>query len=89
MITLQLVQRQMKPELMFIVDEELITVMDSIVEEHECKNKACSVVTESSYSGIELHERPCSSTERVFGSPKLKKDIERSMECGVRTRKDS
>ena len=32
-------------ESMFIVDEELITVMDSIVEEHKCKNKACNVVT--------------------------------------------
>ena len=70
-------------ESMFIVDEELITVMDSIVEEHECKNKACNVVTESSYSGKEPHERPCSSTEQVYGSPKSQKDIKRSMEFRV------
>ena len=70
-------------ESVFIVDEELITVMDSIVEEHECKNKACNVITESSYSGIEPHERPCSSTEQVHDSSKSQKHIERSMECGI------
>ena len=54
-----------------VVDEEVITVMDNIVEEHKCKSKACNVVTESSY------------TERVYGSPKLQKDIEKLTEFGV------
>ena len=40
-------------ESVFIVDEEVITVMDSIVEEHKCNSKAYNVVTESSYSGIQ------------------------------------
>ena len=58
--------------------------MDSVVEEHECKTLACNVDTESSYSGIEPHERPSSgATERVYGSRKSEKDIKRSMECGV------
>ena len=47
-------------ELVFIVDEEVIIVMDSIIEEHECKSKACNVVTESGYNGIEPHEQPSS-----------------------------
>ena len=70
-------------ESMFIVDEEILTVMDSIVEEHECMDNACKTVIENSYSGIEPHERPSSSTERAYGSPKSQKDIKRSMECGV------
>ena len=49
-------------ESVFIVDEEVITLMDSIVEEHECKSKACNVDRERSYSGIEPHERPSSDT---------------------------
>ena len=71
-------------ESMFIVDEEILTVMDSIVEEHEswCTDNACKTV-QNSYSGIEPHERPSSSTERAYGSPKSQKDIKRSMECGV------
>ena len=68
---------------MFIVDEEILTVMDSIVEEHECMDNACKTVIENSYSGIDPHERPSSSTERAYGSPKSQKDIKRSMECGV------
>ena len=72
-------------ESMFIVDEEILTVMDSIVEEHECTDNACKTVIENSYSGIaaDPHERPSSSTERAYGSPKSQKDIKRSMECGV------
>ena len=50
-------------ELVFIVDEEVITVMDSILKEHECKSKACSVVTESNYNDIEPHEWPSRTTE--------------------------
>ena len=48
---------------MFIVNEEILTVMDSIVEEHECTVNACKTVIENSYSGIEPHERPSSSIE--------------------------
>ena len=50
---------------MFIVDEEILTVMDSIVEEHECTDNACKTVIENSYSGIaaDPHEQPSSSTE--------------------------
>ena len=70
-------------ESMFIVDEEILTVMDSIVEEHECTDNTCKTLIENSYSGIEPHERPSSSTERAYGSPKSQKDIKRSMECGV------
>ena len=80
---LQLVPLEANEESVFIVDEEVIIVMDSIIEEHECKSKACNVVTESSYTGIEPHERPSSTTEQLYGSPKLQKDIERSIECGV------
>ena len=40
-------------------------------------------VTESSYSGIESHEWPSSSTKQVYGSPKLQKDIKKMMDCGV------
>ena len=69
-------------ESVFIVNEEVITIMDSIVEEHECNSKAYNVVTES--SDIEPHERLSSTTERrVYGSPKSQKDIKRSMESGV------
>ena len=50
-------------ESVFIVDEEILTVMDSIIEEHECKYKDCKTVIENSYSGIDPHERPSSSTE--------------------------
>ena len=57
--------------------------MDNIVEEHECMDNDCKTVIENSYSGIDPHERPSSSTERAYGSPKSQKDIERSMECGV------
>ena len=67
----------------FIVDEKILTVMDSIVEEHECTDNACKMVIENSYNGIDPHEGPSSSTERAHGSPKSQKDIERSMECGV------
>ena len=81
-ITLQLVQGQINKSV-FIVDKEVITVMDSIIEEHECKSKACNVVTESSYSGIEPHEWLSSTTEWVYGSPKSQKDIKRWIECGV------
>ena len=42
----------MNEESMFIVDEEILTVMDSIVEEHECTGNACKTVIENSYSGI-------------------------------------
>ena len=56
--------------------------MDSIVEEHECMDNACKTVIENSYSGIDPHERPSSSTERAYGSPKLQ-GIKRSMEYGV------
>ena len=31
-------------ESMFTVDEEILTVMDSIVEEHECTDNACKTV---------------------------------------------
>ena len=70
-------------ESVFIVDEEILTVMDSIVEEHKCTDNYCKTVIENSYSGIDPHERPSSSTERAYGSPKSQNDIERSMECGV------
>ena len=69
--------------MVFIVDEEILTVMDSIVEEHERTGNACkTVAAESSYSGTEPHEWPSSSTEQAYGSPKSQ-DIKRSMECGV------
>ena len=63
-------------ESVFIVDEEILTVMDSIVEEHECTDNDCKTVIENSYSGIDPHERPSSSTERAYGSPKSQKDID-------------
>ena len=50
-------------ESVFIVNEEILIVMDSIVEEHECTNNNCKAVIENSYSGIDPHERPSSSTE--------------------------
>ena len=69
---------------MFIVDEKILTVMDSIAEEHECMGNACKTVTESSYSGIEPHEQPpSSSTEWAYGSIKSQKGIKRLMECEV------
>ena len=54
---------EMDEESVFIVDEEILTVMDSIFEEHECTDNACKTVIENSYSGIDPHERPSSSTE--------------------------
>ena len=68
---------------MFIVYEQILIAMDSIVKEHKCMNNTCKTVTKSSYSGIESHERPSSSIERAYGSPKSQKDIEKSIECGV------
>ena len=68
---------------MFIVYEEILTVMGNIVKEHKCRDNACKTVTKSSYSGIESHERPSSSIERAYGSPKSQKDIEKSIEYGV------
>ena len=49
--TYQLIQRWMKSRSVFIVDEEILTVMDSIVEEHKCTDD-CKTVVENSYSGI-------------------------------------
>ena len=68
---------------MFIVYEEILTVMDSIDKEDKCMDNACKTVTKSSYSGIESHEWPSSSIEQAYGSPKSQKDIEKSIECGV------
>ena len=69
---------------MFTVNEELLTLMDSIVEEHECTGKACNRVLENNCSGIEPHDRhPAVLNEFFYGSPKLQKDTERSMECEV------
>ena len=40
-------------------------------------------MAESSYSGIEPHEQPSSSTEWAYSSPELQKDIKKLIECGV------
>ena len=43
---------------MLIVNEEILTAMDTIVEEHKCIENTCKMVIESSYSGTEPHEQP-------------------------------
>ena len=50
-------------ESVFIVNEEILTVMDSIVEEHKCTDNDCKTVIENSYSGIDTREWPSSNTE--------------------------
>ena len=74
---------ELDEESVFIVHEEILIVMDSIVKEQKCMDNTYKTVTESSCSGIESHERPSSSTKQVYGSPKLQKDIKEMMECGV------
>ena len=61
-------------ESVFIADEEVITLMNSIVEEHEYKNKVCNVDTESSYSGTEPHEQPSSGTTKIDEIQSTRKD---------------
>ena len=61
-MTLQFVEAD--EESVFTVNEEIVTVMNSIVEKNEWKGK------EGCYSGIEPHERPSSRTKWGYDLPK-------------------
>ena len=57
-VMLQLVFAEVDEESVLIVAEVILTVMDSILEEHKCIVYTCKIVTKSSYSDTEPHERP-------------------------------
>ena len=52
---LQLVHAEVDEESVLIVSKEILTVINSIIEEHKCIVNTYKMITESSYSGTEPH----------------------------------
>ena len=66
---------ELNEESVFTVDEELLTLMGSIVEEHECTGKACNRVTENNCSGIEPHDRHPAVLNEFMTHPNCRKTL--------------